>query len=177
MVVLMANWYMLTLVGKDQPGIVAKVTSALFEAGCNLGETSMIRLGDNFTVMMLVQSDESEAQLRDALEPVLKELSLVLHIDPVQAGLHHRPVPDVRILVHGADRAGIVSRVTTLAAEAGLNILDLESDVGGSEKEPIYILQIEGVATQGVEAIQEALAPLQADGVKVDVQPIETLIG
>jgi glycine cleavage system transcriptional repressor len=173
----MANWYMLTLVGKDQPGIVAKVTSALFEAGCNLGETSMIRLGDNFTVMMLVQSDEGETRLRDTLEPVLKELSLVLHVDPVQAGLHQRPVPDVRILVHGADRAGIVAQVTSRAADAGLNILDLESDVGGSEADPIYILQIEGVAAQGIDAVQEALAPLQAEGVKVDVQPIDTLIG
>ena len=173
----MANWYMLTLVGKDQPGIVAKVTSALFEAGCNLGETSMIRLGDNFTVMMLVQGEAGETRLREALEPVLDALSLVLHIDPVQAGRQTRPVPDVRILVHGADRTGIVSRVTTLAAQAGLNIVDLESDVGGSAAEPIYILQIEGVATQGVEAVQDALASLQADGVKVDVQPIETLIG
>ncbi len=173
----MANWYMLTLVGKDRPGIVAKVTSALFEAGCNLGETSMIRLGDNFTVMMLVQSEGDEASLREALAPTLEAMSLVLHVDPVSGERHHRPVPDVRILVHGADRAGIVSQVTARAADAGLNILDLESDVGGSSAEPIYILQIEGVAARGVEAIQEALAPLQADGVKVDVQSIETLIG
>ena len=175
--ILMASWHMLTLVGKDQPGIVAKVTSALFEAGCNLGETSMLRLGENFTVMMLVQSDVGETRLRNALDPVLKDLSLVLHIDPVQAGLHQRPVPDVRILVHGADRTGIVSRVTSRAADAGLNILDLESDVGGSETDPIYILHIEGVATRGVEAIKDALASLQAEGVKVDVQPVETLIG
>jgi hypothetical protein len=33
------------------------------------------------------------------------------------------------------------------------------------------------MATQGVESIEKALAPLQADGVKVDVRPIETLIG
>jgi len=70
-----------------------------------------------------------------------------------------------------------VSQVTSKAERAGLNILDLESDVGGSETDPIYILQIEGIAQQGVEAIQQALAPLQANGVKVDVQPIETLIG
>ncbi len=173
----MANWYMLTLVGKDRPGIVAKVTSALFAAECNLGETSMIRLGDNFTVMMLVQSGDGDARLREVLGPVLKELSLVLHVDPVQAGRHHRPVPDVCIVVHGADRAGIVSQVTSRAADAGLNILELESDLGGSEAEPIYILQIEGMATQGVDVIREALAPLQADGVKVEVRPIETMIG
>lgn len=173
----MSNWYMLTLVGKDRPGIVARLTTALFEAGCNLGETSMIRLGDNFTVMMMVYSSRDESGLRQLLEPVLGELKLVLHIDAIEAGLHHRPVPNVCILVHGADRAGIVSQVTTRAAQAGLNIVDLESDVAGTDTNPIYILQIQGVADQGIEAIEAALAPLQAEGVKVDVKPVDTLIG
>jgi len=173
----MSNWYMLTLVGKDQPGIVARVTTALFEAGSNLGETSMIRLGEYFTVMMMVRSDAGDDALCSVLQPVVDALGLVLHVQAIDAGLHHRPIPDVCILVHGADRAGIVSQVTSRAAQAGLNILDLESDVGGTESDPIYILQIEGMATQGVELIEKALAPLQADGVKIDVRPIDTLIG
>jgi glycine cleavage system transcriptional repressor len=173
----MSNWYMLTLVGKDRPGIVARLTTALFEAGCNLGETSMIRLGNNFTVMMMVDSRQGEDGLRKLLDPVVSELQLVLHIDVIEAGLHQRPVPNVCILVHGADRAGIVSQVTTRAAQAGLNIVDLESDVAGTDASPIYILQIQGVADQGVEAIEAALAPLQAEGVKVDVRPVDTLIG
>ena len=49
------NWYMLTLVGEDRPGIVAKITATLFQAGCNLGEATMARLGGNFTVMLMVQ--------------------------------------------------------------------------------------------------------------------------
>jgi len=159
----MLNWYMLTLVGKDQPGIVARVTTTLFDADCNLGETSMIRLGKNFAVMMMVQGSDADA-LRSVLQPVLETMQLAL-------------VPDVCILVHGADRAGIVSQVTGKAEQAGLNILDLESDVGGTETDPIYILQIEGVAQRGVDAIRKALEPLQANGVKVEVRPIETLIG
>jgi len=173
----MPNWYMLTLVGKDQPGIVAKVTTALFGAGCNLGETSMIRLGNSFTVMMMVDSREGEAGLRAELQPVVDDLGLVLHIDSIEAGLHQRPVPDVCILVHGADRAGIVSQVTSRAAAAGLNIVDLESDVAGTDDNPIYVLQIQGVAAQGIQAVETALAPLQAEGVKVDVRPVDTLIG
>ena len=102
----MLNWYMLTLVGKDQPGIVAGVTTALFDADCNLGETSMIRLGKNFTVMMMVQGSGTDA-LRNALQPVVETLQLALHIDAIEPGLHQRLVPDVCILVHGADRAGI----------------------------------------------------------------------
>ncbi len=173
----MSNWYMLTLVGKDQPGIVAKVTTALFEAGCNLGETSMIRLGNNFTVMMMVDSPQGDTALRWILQPVIDSLQLVLHVDAIDGALHQRPVPDVCILVHGADRAGIVSQVTSRAAAAGLNIVDLESDVGGTDASPIYVLQIQGVAVRGIEAIEAALAPLQAEGVKVDVRPLDTLIG
>jgi glycine cleavage system transcriptional repressor len=173
----MSNWYMLTLVGRDQPGIVARLTRVLYERGCNLGETSMIRLGSSFTVMMMVESSDSETDLRVALQPVTESLQLVLHIDAIEAGFRQRPAPDVCIVVYGADRAGIVAEVTGNAAAGGLNILDLESEIGGTETDPIYILQIQGVAGQGIEALQEALAPLQASGVQVDVRPIETMIG
>jgi glycine cleavage system transcriptional repressor len=137
----------------------------------------MIRLGNSFTVMMMVDSREGEAGLRAELQPVVDDLGLVLHIDSIEAGLHQRPVPDVCILVHGADRAGIVSQVTSRAAAAGLNIVDLESDVAGTDDNPIYVLQIQGVAAQGIQAVETALAPLQAEGVKVDVRPVDTLIG
>ena len=51
----MKNWYMLTVGGKDRPGIVSQVTAALYRGVCNLGEASMIRLGGNFTIMLMVQ--------------------------------------------------------------------------------------------------------------------------
>jgi len=44
----------LTLVGKDRSGIVSHVTNALYEGGCNLGEALMMRLGGNFTIMLMV---------------------------------------------------------------------------------------------------------------------------
>ena len=50
----MENWLMLTLVGKDLPEIVAKISQALFDLSGNLGETSMTRLGGNFTIMLMV---------------------------------------------------------------------------------------------------------------------------
>ena len=41
----MENWLMLTFVGKDRPGIVAKVSQVLFDMQGNLGEASISRLG------------------------------------------------------------------------------------------------------------------------------------
>lgn len=173
----MANWYMLTLVGGDRPGIVAAVTRALFEGGANLGETSMARLGGNFSVMMMVQFEGDLTDLERLVQPVAADLDLRLHLDPIQGHLHQHELPDVRISVFGADRTGIVAQVTSALAAQGFNILDLQSDVAGTASAPIYILHIEGQAKDGIEAVERALAPLKAGGVDVEVRAIDTLIG
>ncbi|MGE0081257.1 MAG: glycine cleavage system protein R [Thiohalomonadaceae bacterium] len=173
----MNKWYMLTLVGKDRPGIVAKVSAALFEAGGDLGEASMMRLGGNFSIMLMVRYKGTTKQLADVVEPVADSLGLHYHVDHIEGQLHHHHVPDVRITVYGADRAGIVAKVTGALAEAGFDITDLESDVAGTEAKPIYIMQIEGVAREGVEALQSALDVVAAEGIEAKLSTIETLIG
>lgn len=172
-----AHWHMLTLIGEDKPGIVAAVTRALFELGLNLGETSMLRLGGNFTVMMMVSGAPDETYLSERLAPVIEAQGMRLHVDPIQGRLHHHLVPNIQVTVTGADRAGIVAQVTGALAQAGFNILDLESDVAGTAQRPVYIMQISGVAEVPVEAVESALEPLRRDGVDVNVSAIETYIG
>ncbi|MFA7097493.1 MAG: ACT domain-containing protein [Gammaproteobacteria bacterium] len=173
----MSKWYMLTLVGADRPGIVAKVSKALYEGGCNLGEASMARLGGNFAIMLMVQFEGTAHALRDLVAPVSDSLGLHLHVDRIEGELHRHLLPDVRISVFGADRAGIVAQVTGALAEAGLNILDLESDVGGTQEQPIYIMHIEGQAREGIEALRSALEIVARAGIDVRIEPIDTLIG
>jgi len=173
----MSNWFMVTLVGKDRPGIVAHVTSALYEGGGNLGETSMLRLGGNFTIMMMVKYDGNQKSLRELLLTVAESLDLQLHVDVIEGQLHRHLLPTMRITVTGADRAGIVARVTTALAEVGFNILELESDVAGSEDKPIYILHIEGDSQEGMQAVASALDVVREDGIDVSLTPVDTLIG
>ncbi len=173
----MKHWYMLILVGKDRPGIVAHVTAALFDAGCNLGEASMMRLGGNFTMMLMVQSEGSTRDLTQMVEPVAESMGLRLHVDRIEGKLHDHLEPDVRITVYGADRAGIVAKVTGALAEAGLHILDLESDVAGSAENPIYVMHIEGHAGEGIPALESALQVVAAEGIDAKLTPVQTLIG
>jgi len=168
----MSDWQMLTLVGEDRPGIVARVTDALFRGGCNLGEASMIRLGGNFTIMMMVSGD---GDIEAALAPVVAELGLRLHLDPIEGELHRHQIPNIQVRVNGADRAGIVSQVTGVLAEHGFNILELESDVAGSPDRPVYIMNIQGISSTPLERLEQVLAAL--DDVDVSVSSIDTLIG
>ncbi len=171
-------WYMLALVGEDRPGIVAQVTEVLFEGGCNLGEASMIRLGGNFTIMVMVQREEGDAAaLRRLLEPLADSLNLHLHVDAIVGRLHRHREPDVAITVYGADRAGIVAQVTGVLAEAGLDILELESDVAGNHEQPVYIMHIEGYAARGVESLRSALEAVSGKGIEVVLEPIDTMVG
>jgi glycine cleavage system transcriptional repressor len=171
------KWYMLTLVGKDRPGIVAHVTAALYDGGANLGESSMMRLGGNFSIMMMVQFSGNTHALHDLVGGVAESLGLHLHIDHIDARLHDHRIPDVQISVYGADRAGIVAKVTGVLAEAGLDILELESGVGGTDAEPIYIMSIEGYAAEGIPALESALEIVRAEGIDASLQPIDTLVG
>ncbi len=173
----MKKWYMLTLVGKDRPGIVAHVTAALFDGGCNLGESTMVRLGDDFTIMMMVEAEGGARALEQLVAPVAESMGLHLHVDPIDGRLHRHLESDVQIVVYGADRPGIVARVTGALAEAGLNIVNLDTDVAGSDEAPLYVLRIDGVATEGVEALRSALETVTRDGIEATLTPIETMIG
>lgn len=172
-----SKWYMLTLVGKDRPGIVAHVTAALFDGGCNLGEASMMRLGGNFTMMMMVEHEGNRHSLVQIVEGVAESLGLHMHIDSIEGQLHSHLQPDVRISVYGADRAGIVAKATGALAEVGLHILELESDVGGSQQQPIFIMHIEGHASEGVEAIESALSIVREEGIDARMEIIDTMVG
>lgn len=168
---------MLTLVGEDRPGIVAAVARALCDAGCHLGEASMIRLGGSFTIMLMVRGAITDQRLEETLAPVAAGLGLRCHIDPVAGGLHHHIVPNIQVRVTGADRAGIIAEVTEALAATGFNILELDSDVCGDAERPVYIMNIQGCATAPIEELEGALSQLAERGVSVDVAPIETLIG
>lgn len=170
------RWQMLTIVGVDRPGIVAKLTEALFRGGCNLGEASMARLGGNFSIMLMVEGAESAA-VEKLVRPVTDALGLHLHIDPIQGELHRHVEPNVQVTVYGADRPGIVAQATLALNAVGFTILDLNTDVAGTDEQPIYIMLIDGYAVGGVAPIEQAMAPVRAGGVEVRVSAIDILIG
>ena len=104
-------------------------------------------------------------------------MQLQYHLDPIHGSLHQHLVPNFQVRVVGADRAGIVARVTGALAASGFNILELESDVVGSAKDPVYIMTIQGYADATLEALEEALEASRDADIEVNISPIETLIG
>jgi glycine cleavage system transcriptional repressor len=173
----MKQWYMLTVVGRDQTGIVSGLARALYQGGAVLGEASMTSLGGNFTIMMMVQVEVEEAELKHQLEAFTRKMNLHVYVDRIEEHHHELIKPNVRIAVHDADRPGVVSQVTAVLAEAGFNILDLHSDVGGTGAKPIHIMVIDGHAKGGVEAVMRDLESIRLSGIEVRLSSIDTPAG
>jgi glycine cleavage system transcriptional repressor len=74
------------------------------------------------------------------------------------------------ISVYGADRPGIVYRVTRELAERKVNITDLNSKLVGSEARPVYVMMLEAVLPEGVDEdeIKRVMKELQSE-LKVDI--------
>lgn len=173
----MKRWYMLTVVGQDRPGIVAALAQALYESGANLGEASMARLGGNFTIMLMVEAGVERPAIERSLTRTARDFGLQLHIDAIEGKLHAHVEPNVRIVVHGADRPGIVAQVTSALAAEGFNILDLHSDVAGTAEHPIYVMMLHGHVSGDIAALDAALAPLRRGGIEVRATTIDTMVG
>lgn len=138
----------------------------------------MVRIGVNFTIMLMVQFARTAEELDRILQTVCDSLDLRRHVDKIEGQLHRHLEPDVRLSVHGADRAGIVAQVTRVLAEAGFDILSLESDVGGTASDPLYIMHIERIASKGMDSLKNALKVFEGENdVEVHLSEIEILRG
>lgn len=72
----------LTTIGKDRPGIVAGVSKYLASNDINILDISQTIMGDNFTMMMLVQvSDQTNfQQLLAELKQLGQQLSVTIDL-------------------------------------------------------------------------------------------------
>jgi glycine cleavage system transcriptional repressor len=137
----------LSAIGKDQPGIVAGIAKVLFEKGCNLEDSSMTLLKGDFAVQLLITLPEglTADALSTAVKPVTDSMGLMTVLRELTPEDMHPPkgAQPYTLIVYGADKPGIVFKVTTAAANRGINITDLRTHVTGDEGNPLYSLSMD----------------------------------
>ena len=173
--------FALSAVGRDRPGIVARVSQVLLGHGVNVEDSQMTILRGHFTMMLVLAApDETSVEaLRSELSDAGRELGLealllseVEDLDPAS-----EPVPTLMVTVYGADHPGILHAVTGAIAERGADITDLNTRLVGEPDQPIYALIMELALPADLEAealagALEALADEQ--GVDVAMRPLDS---
>jgi glycine cleavage system transcriptional repressor len=161
------NELAITVVGRDRPGIIADVSTALSGLGLNLTDSTMTLLRGHFAMTLICIGTVDEADVSSALEPLTADGGLLAtaHRVPPEPSGGNAGAP-YTLLVHGADRLGIVAAVTGVLAEFGGNVTDLTTRLSGT----LYLLSAEIDLPSGAD-FDELLSKLDevADRLGVEV--------
>ncbi len=179
----MSKTVVLTGTGRDQVGIVARLTEALFELGCNLLDSSMTLLRGEFAIIVMVElpGKETLEALESKLASIEKSLGLTIHVrelSEVELESGDTPSNPYLISVYGADKPGIVAGITRVLANLDINISDVQTSSTKSETGDVFVMILEVEAPDNL-SVNELTGILtkegKALGVDVTVQPIEIM--
>jgi glycine cleavage system regulatory protein len=132
----MLTTLVLTVIGRDQPGLVRNVASVIAAQSGNWLESRLCRLGGEFAGIVRVEVESAKsAALTEALQTVAG-LRVTVHGEDGAAGAV--PGATATLDLVGSDRPGILREVSAVLAAHGLNVEDLATErvdapMGGSK--------------------------------------------
>ena len=128
----MQTHLVLTVIGRDRPGLVNAVSETVAAGGGNWLDTRMASLAGQFAGILLVEVARDKA---DALVAALKQLEaqgLRVMIEKSEGGAPAR-ARKLKLDLLGLDRPGIVREISRLLASRQVSIVELETEqVSGS---------------------------------------------
>jgi glycine cleavage system transcriptional repressor len=135
----------LSAIGKDRTGIVSSISEILFNAGCNIEDSTMTLLSGQFAVILLLAcpKDSDISKIKRKLNSSLKNLNLSYSVTEVDKPVNNKKnFGDYIIAVYGADKSGIVYNVSKYLADNKVNITDVQTKISG-QKNKVYIMLLE----------------------------------
>lgn len=117
----------MTVIGKDRPGLVESVAKVIADHGGNWLESRMCRLGGMFAGILRAEiAPDREAALAAALQELrLKGLTIGVQADQPPAA---KPGKFTRLEIVGQDRPGIVRQISSALAGQGVNVEELDTE-------------------------------------------------
>lgn len=132
------NKCIITVIGRDRPGILALISEALFEKNCNIENVSQMILQSEFAGIFIVsmQPDLTADALRQFLAAKLNAENLEVYVKKV-ASIADEPIHETAsefiITTKGPDRKGLVAAITRVIADYGANITSLKAVFKGKD--------------------------------------------
>jgi len=122
----MLTTLVLSLIGKDQPGLVRNVAEVIAAQGGNWLESRLCRLGGEFAGIVRVEVEGAKAPALTAALQALAGLRVTVHGEEGAVG--SVPAATATLDLVGSDRPGILREVTAVLAAHGLNVEDLATE-------------------------------------------------
>lgn len=145
----MEKKFIMTAFGKDRPGIVADVSGIIYENECNLEDSQMGLLADEFTLILLLsgQGEKLEESLYKDCRRLEKESNISVFIRELdfQRPDYKENGNRYTISVEGVDQGGIVYKISKFLSDQSININTLTSQrkLSPESGTALYIMNME----------------------------------
>jgi glycine cleavage system regulatory protein len=161
----------MTVIGKDRPGLVETLAAIVDEHGGNWEESRMVRLAGEFAGLLRV---EAPAERIEALAEALGGVeALTLTWERGAGGAEPPATRLLRLEVVGHDHPGIVRRLAATLAAWDINIEELESELTNAPMSGEMLFRarasLRAPESVGVDSLERQLEELAAD-LMVDVE-------
>lgn len=128
------NKVLISVLGSDQPGIMAAVTRVVQQRDGNIENLSQTLLGTVFGALLQVEvpANEDTDALQQAIETACGSMNLFIRVHawnekPSQWHEHPLEVQPYIITAIGPDRQGLVAEVTEKVFKHGVNITNMQA--------------------------------------------------
>jgi glycine cleavage system regulatory protein len=157
----------MTLLGKDQPGIIEAVSAVVASHGGNWQNSRMARLSGRFAGFIQISASESVARELEKDLLGLAQRGLDLRIERVDEGELATEVERVTLDLVGQDRPGILREITAALASKGVNVIRLDTECSSAPMsgEMLFHAEADMLCPVGLsfESLRESLEALGQD--------------
>jgi glycine cleavage system transcriptional repressor len=173
------NKWVISVLGQDRPGIIARVSEALFQLDCNIENVSQTIVQSEFAGIFIVSGPEgfTEADLQggmdQALAPIARLRALVKPLDPLRDTIPVETGEPFVITTRGPDRKGLVSGITAVIAGHRANVTNLQAVFKGGDdpNRNIMIYEVEiPPSTDSGHLESDLRAKAEELGIQISIQ-------
>lgn len=178
----MKKFAAVTVLGKDRPGIVGSVTKVLYETGCNIEDSSMTMLANEFAMILLIALPDKLTlnKLSDKFSELTNKTDLNVSLKPLKASEEEKSCPKGTpyiISVYGSDKPGIVYNISKYLSDKKINITDVQTSISSIAGKHTYIMLLEIDLPEKTAPEQlkiDLMKVAESLGVSVSVNPVES---
>jgi glycine cleavage system regulatory protein len=157
----------MTLLGKDQPGIVEAISSVVATHGGNWQESQLARLSGRFAGFIRISTPSASAAALEAGLLKLATPALALSVDRVEQDEPDAGFARASLDLVGQDRPGILREITAALAAEGVNVgrLHTHCESAPMSGEMLFHAQADLLCPDGVsiEKLREGLEQIGQD--------------
>ncbi|MFQ6372365.1 glycine cleavage system protein R [Shewanella sp. YIC-542] len=124
----MTNYLVVTAMGTDRPGLVAKLARLATDCDCDIVDSRMAQFGNEFTmIMMMAGSWPAITKLETSLPSLCVELELLMVMKRTSKHVPLTYISRLEVTFNGQDQRGTMRNITQFLAERSLDLAMVRS--------------------------------------------------